>query len=170
MRRRLKRYKEQNGESFSEKPNLLVIDGGKGQLSSCYEILCEFGLQNDIQMISLAKRIEEVFVPNNSQSILLKPASAELKLLQRIRDEAHRFAITYHRYIRTKKQTKSILDDIPGIGPKKRDALLDAFGSSNEISKASVEMLETLPQINHNLAITIFEFFKKNPITNEPEE
>ncbi len=170
MRRRLKRYKEQNGESFSEKPNLLVIDGGKGQLSSCYEILCEFGLQNDIQMISLAKRIEEVFVPNNPQSILLKPASAELKLLQRIRDEAHRFAITYHRYIRTKKQTKSILDDIPGIGPKKRDALLDAFGSSNEISKASVEMLETLPQINHNLAITIFEFFKKNPITNEPEE
>lgn len=170
MRRRLKRFKEQNGESFSEKPNLLVIDGGKGQLSSCYEILCDFGLQNEIQMISLAKRIEEVFVPNNPQSILLKPASAELKLLQRIRDEAHRFAITYHRYIRTKKQTKSVLDDIPGIGPKKRDALLSAFGSSEDIANASVEVLETLPQINHNLAVTIYEYFKKNPISHDPEE
>ena len=170
MRRRLKRFKEQNGESFSEKPNLLVIDGGKGQLSSCYEILCEFGLQNDIQMISLAKRIEEVFVPNNPQSILLKPASAELKLLQRIRDEAHRFAITYHRYIRTKKQTKSVLDDIPGIGPKKRDALLSAFGSSDDIANASIEVLETLPQINHNLAVTIFEYFKKHPISHVPDE
>ncbi len=170
MRRRLKRYKEHNGESFSEKPNLLVIDGGKGQLSSCYEILCEFNLQNDIQMISLAKRIEEVFVPNNPQSILLKPASAELKLLQRIRDEAHRFAITYHRNIRTAKQTKSVLDEIPGVGPKKRDALLSAFGTSKEIANTSIDVLETLPQINHNLAVTIYEYFKNHPIDYSPEE
>ncbi len=170
MTRRLKRYKDKNGESFKEKPNLLVIDGGKGQLSSCYEILEKFGLQDEIQMISLAKRIEEVFVPHNSNPILLKPGSAELKLLQRIRDEAHRFAITYHRNIRTAKQTRSVLDEIPGVGPKKRDALLKAFGTSDNIASLDSDTLETLPEINHNLALTIVNYFKHHPIMHEPEE
>ncbi len=170
LTRRLKRYKEGNGESFKEKPNLIVIDGGKGQLSSCYGILESMGLQEEIQMISLAKRIEEVFHPNKSLPTLLKPGSAELKLLQRIRDEAHRFAITFHRYIRTKKMSKSSLDEIPGIGPKKRDALIKAFGTSEEISKLSIDMLESLPQISHSLATTIHEYFLSHPITHEPEE
>lgn len=170
LTRRLKRFKEQNGESFKEKPNLLVIDGGKGQLSSCFEILTKMNLQDDIQMISLAKRIEEVFHPNNSLPTLLKPGSAELKLLQRIRDEAHRFAITYHRDIRLKKQTKSVLDEIEGIGPKKRDALLKAFGTSENIAKLDIEMLTTLPEISPALAANIHKYFKTHPIDNSPEE
>ena len=170
LSRRLKRYKEQNGESFKEKPNLLVIDGGKGQLSSCYEILQRYGLEDEIEMISLAKRIEEVFHPNNSLPTLLKPGSAELKLLQRIRDEAHRFAITYHRNLRNSKMAKSCLDEISGVGPKKRDALIQAFGTSEEVSKLSIEELEILPEINHNLAVTIFNYFKSHPITYQPEE
>ncbi len=170
LTRRLTRYVNKNGESFSEKPNLIIIDGGKGQLSSCYEILESFNLQNEIQMISLAKRIEEVFIPNSHNPVILKFASCELKLLQRIRDEAHRFAITYHRNIRTKKQTRSPLDNIKGIGPKKRDALLKAFNSSSEIAKADISLLETVPGINASLAQTIKEYFKNNPLTNDIEE
>ena len=170
LSRRLQRYLDGNGESFKEKPNLIIIDGGKGQLSSTYEILCKFNLQNQIPMISLAKRIEEVFKPNNSIPTLLKPGSAELKLLQRIRDEAHRFAITYHRNIRTKKQTSSVLDNITGIGPKKRDALLKAFGTSENIAKADIDLLTTVPGINSALALQIQQYFKNNPIEYKPEE
>ena len=170
LSRRLKRYVDQNGESFKEKPDLLVIDGGKGQLSSCYDILTRYGLENEIAMIGLAKRLEEVFTPKNSNPIILKYASAELKLLQRIRDEAHRFAITYHRNIRLKKQTKSPLDEIDGIGPKKRDALLKAFGSSENVAKADIDVLETMPGINRALAIKIKRHFDSHPIDYLPEE
>ena len=170
LSRRLKRLKEQNGESFSEKPNLIIIDGGKGQVSTCYEILKEYGHENDIEIIGLAKRIEEVFFPNNPKPVILKAGSAELKLLQRIRDEAHRFAITYHRYIRTQKQIKTVLDDINGVGPKKRDALLKAFGTSEEVAKADIDMLQTVPGISPALASTIHQYFKDNPIEYKPEE
>ena len=170
LTRRLTRLISQNGTSFSEKPNLIIIDGGKGQLSSCFEILKSFNLENDIEMISLAKRIEEVFVPNSQVPIILKNASLELRLLQRIRDEAHRFAITYHRQLRSKKQTRSMLDNIKGVGPKKRDALLKAFGTSREIANADVELLQTVPGINPALAQTIYEFFKNNPIDEGIEE
>ena len=170
LTRRLTRFISQNGASFSEKPNLIIIDGGKGQLSSCFEILKSFNLENDIEMISLAKRIEEVFVPNSQVSIILKNASLELRLLQRIRDEAHRFAITYHRQLRTKKQTKSVLDNIKGIGPKKRDALLKAFGTSREIANADVELLQTVPGINPTLAQSIHLYFKNYPIDQGIEE
>ena len=121
-------------------------------------------------MISLAKRIEEVFFPNNPQPVLLKVASAELKLIQRIRDEAHRFAITYHRNIRTSKQTRTTLDEIPGVGPKKRDALLSAFGSSEEVAKADIDLLQTVPGINSTLAVQIHKYFEDNPIAYAPEE
>ena len=170
LTRRLNRLRSENGESFKEMPDLLIIDGGKGQLSSCYEILEQNGYDKQIPMISLAKRIEEVFLPNNSLPILLKPNSAELKLLQRIRDEAHRFAITYHRNIRTKKQTVSVLDNISGIGPKKRDALLKTFGNSEEVAKASQELLESVPGITPALALAIKNYFKNNPIQYSPEE
>jgi len=160
LTRRLTRLKEQNGESFKEKPDLLVIDGGKGQLSSCFEILSKFGLAKEIEMISLAERIEEVFVPKNTTPIILKYASAELKLLQRLRDEAHRFAITFHRQLRTKSQTKSVLENIDGLGEKKIDALLSAFGTSENISKASVEELCLVKGIHKALAIKIKNYFK----------
>ena len=168
--RRLNRLTEGKLESFKETPDLLVIDGGKGQLSSTFEILQESGYENKIPIISLAKRIEEVFLPNNNAPILLKPNSAELKLLQRIRDEAHRFAITYHRTIRTKKQTTSILDNIPGIGPKKRDALLKTFGTSEEIAKATPDLLQNVPGITATLANAIVNYFKNNPIEYISEE
>ena len=170
LTRRLARLKEGKNESFKETPDLLVIDGGKGQLSSSYEILKAQGFADEIPMISLAKRIEEVFTVGNTTPILLKPNSAELKLLQRIRDEAHRFAITFHRNIRTKKQTASVLDNISGIGPKKRDALLRVFGSSEEITKASRELLESVDGITPALASAIIKYFRENPLDYSPEE
>lgn len=159
LRRRLNRLKNLEGESFNEKPDLLIIDGGKGQLSSCQEILKESGL--DIEMISLAKRIEEVFLPGQSEPVLLKTGSAELKMLQRIRDEAHRFAITFHRNVRTTTQTDSELDNIKGLGVKKQAAILQAFGSVEEIKKAGVEELSVVPGIHEALAIEIKKYFSK---------
>lgn len=158
LTRRLIRLKNQDGESFSERPDLLIIDGGKGQLSACYEVLTEQECLG-IDMISLAKRIEEVFKPNISEPTLLKPGSAELKMLQRIRDEAHRFAITFHRQIRTKKQTYTTLDEIQGVGEKKRDALLNVFGTSDNIAKATIDELEIVPGIHKALAIKIYNHF-----------
>ena len=158
--RRLSRLKEGTSESFKYAPDLIIIDGGKGQLSSCQEVLKEFNME--LPMIALAKRIEEVFLPNHENPILLKPASAELKLLQRIRDEAHRFAITFHRQVRTKAQTHSELEDINGLGKKKIETLLNAFGSIEQIKKASVEELCILPGIHEALAHQIVEHFKEN--------
>ncbi len=157
LTRRLKRYCDQNGESFKEKPDLLVIDGGKGQLSSCYEILQSFGLENKIEIISLAKRIEEVFTTKSNVPVILKYASAELRLLQRIRDEAHRFAITFHRSLRTKSQTKSELEDVVGLGPKKIEALLTAFGTTENIKKATEEELCLVKGITPALAQEILK-------------
>jgi len=161
LTRRLTRLKNQDGESFSEKPDLLIIDGGKGQLSSCYEILQSSGLTG-IDMISLAKRIEEVFKPESNLPTLLKPASAELRLLQRIRDEAHRFAITFHREIRTKKQTHSALDEIKGLGDIKKQALLDAFENIDNIKNASIDELVIVKGIHMALAQTIYNHFHNN--------
>ena len=152
LERRLVRLKNGDGESFNEKPDLLVIDGGKGQLSSTFEILKKLGLEDKIEIISLAKKLEEVFVVGQSAPVILKYGSAELKLLQRIRDEAHRFAITFHRQTRTKEQTKTELDDIPGLGPKKIDNLLKAFGTVENVKKASVEELSLVKGIHLSLA------------------
>lgn len=152
LERRLVRLKNGDGESFNEKPDLLVIDGGKGQLSSTFEILKKLGFEDKIEIISLAKKLEEVFVVGQSAPVILKYGSAELKLLQRIRDEAHRFAITFHRQTRTKEQTKTELDDIPGLGPKKIDNLLKAFGTVENVKKASVEELSLVKGIHLSLA------------------
>lgn len=161
LSRRLQRLVDKNGESFKEKPNLLVIDGGKGQLSSCYEILKQFHLENEIEIISLAKKLEEVFVIGSSLPVILKGDSAELKLLQRIRDEAHRFAITFHRQVRTKAQTQTELENVEGLGPKKIANLLKAFGTTENVKKASVEELTLVDGIHESLAIKIKRFFEK---------
>lgn len=161
LTRRLTRLKDQNGESFSQKPDLLVIDGGKGQLSSCFEILKSFGLENEIEMIALAERIDEVFVVGSHFPIILKYGSAELKLLQRLRDEAHRFAITFHRTLRIKNQTHSELEDISGLGKVKIDALLSAFGTTQNIKNASIEELCLVKGIHKALAHTIKSYLNK---------
>lgn len=164
LTRRLKRYIDKNGESFKEKPDLLVIDGGKGQLSSCYEILRSFNLQDEIEMISLAKRIEEVFTVESHIPIILKYASAELKLLQRLRDEAHRFAITFHRSLRVKTQVGSELDNIRGLGKVKIEALLNAFGTTENVKNATIEELCQVKGIHEALAHTIKNFLNKKDI------
>ena len=158
-----RRFKELDGEdeSFSQKPDLMVIDGGKGQLSSTYEILKEFNLETDIDMISLAKQFEEVFIVGQSQPIMLERGSSELRVLQSIRDEAHRFAITFHRRLRTKNEIKSPLDDIKGLGKVKKKALFNQFSSVDEIKKASIEELALVKGIDMALAIKIKIFVEK---------
>jgi excinuclease ABC subunit C len=131
-------------ESFATLPNLVVIDGGPGQLSAGVRAL-EGWRDRGVTVISLAKRIEEVFVPGVRQPIVLPHDSPELQLLQRVRDEAHRFAITHHRTRRDRAMTTSILDDLPGIGPARKRTLLNYFGSPEAVVAATREQLEAVP-------------------------
>jgi excinuclease ABC subunit C len=132
-----------NDEAWSRMPDLVIIDGGKGQLHAAEEVFEELGIEG-VNLISLAKQEEEVFVPGHSESIKLPRSSEALHLLQRIRDEAHRFGITYHRSLRAKHGLASQLDAVPGIGPKRRRALLAKFGSLDKIREASVDELSTV--------------------------
>jgi excinuclease ABC subunit C len=147
--------KSKSDASFSFLPDLLIVDGGKGQLSRAVQVLESFGLMGKVPVVGLAKQEEEIFFPNNPQSILLPRHSQGLYLVQRIRDEAHRFAITAHRKRRSKLGMASALDSIPGIGPAKRKALLQEFGSLDKIRTASVSELAKAKGINIALAETI---------------
>lgn len=158
LKRRLLRLQNQDGESFKEKPDLLIIDGGKGQLSSCIEILKEFDF-DDIEIVGLAKKLEEVFLPNNPVSIKLDHSTAALKLLQRIRDEAHRFAITFHRQKRGKAMLVSDLDNIKGLGPAKKQALLKTFENIEKIKDANIDDLLSVKGIDTALAHNIYNKF-----------
>ena len=133
-------------------PDLLVVDGGMGQLNVALEVLDEFGLRDQIPAIGLAKQEEEVFLANRSAPVRLPRASEGLYLLQRVRDEAHRFAITYHRRVRGRQTIVSQLDGVPGIGPKRRSALLKHFGSIDAIRAASVEELAAAPSMTRKAA------------------
>lgn len=128
-------------------PDLLIVDGGKGQLSMAVEILREFDLEGEVPLAGLAKREEELFVPGKTRSIMLDRRSQGLFLVQRVRDEAHRFANTGHRKRRAKMGTASILDSIPGVGPKRRKLLLDRFESLDGIRSATVEEIASVPGI-----------------------
>jgi excinuclease ABC subunit C len=137
--------------SFAALPNLVVIDGGKGQLAAGLRALEGF-TQRGVAVVSLAKRIEEVFVPGRAESLVLGHDTPELQLLQRLRDEAHRFAITHHRQRRDSAMTASILDELPGVGPARKRALLKHFGSPDAVLEASREELESVPGIPGKLA------------------
>jgi excinuclease ABC subunit C len=139
---------------FSELPDLLLIDGGKGQLKVAVDVLKELNIEG-IDVIGLAKRQEEVFKPGESQSIQLPVDSESLLLLRRIRDEAHRFAISYHRRLRSKRSLSSVLDDIPGIGPKRKSALMKAFGSVDRLSHATTEDVSLGAGVSEALAARI---------------
>ncbi len=128
------------------------MDGGKGQLSRGVDVLQKFELTEKVPVVGLAKQEEEIFFPHKSDSLLLPRHSQALYLVQRIRDEAHRFAITAHRARRGKQGMASVLDSIPGIGPVKRRALLKHFGSVDGIRQASVVELTAVPGINQSLA------------------
>ena len=140
-------------------PDLIIIDGGKGQLNASIPLIRQVGV-TDVPVISLAKRIEEVFVEGQSESIILSHHSPELQLLQQIRDEAHRFAITFHRKLRGKRNLESILDHIEGIGPKRRKGLWARFLTMEAMRQASVEELAQADGMNMVAAQKVYNFFR----------
>ena len=138
-------------------PDLIVIDGGKGQLSSAVSVLKELGILDKVAIVGLAKRLEEVFFPGNSEAVLLPRTSSSLRLIQQLRDEAHRFAITYHRQLRSKRTFKTELTEIPGIGAKTAQKLLIDMGSVEAISKSTVAQLKV--HIGEKQAKAIHKYF-----------
>ncbi len=151
------RYCKRIKEDTEEIPDMILIDGGKGQLNAAAYVLKEFNIS--IPVISLAKRIDEVFAPGKKDSIIIPHGSSSLKLLQRIRDEAHRFAIEYHRKLRGKKVISSELDKISGVGEMRKLNLLAKFGSVSGVKNASFAEILTCPGIPKNIAATVFKFF-----------
>jgi excinuclease ABC subunit C len=142
-------------ESFAAVPNLVVVDGGKGQLSAALAAMQAYDLPR-VAVIALAKRAEDVFVPGRAEPIVLEPHSAGLQLLQRIRDEAHRFALGFHRQRRDSRSFASLLDELPGVGPVRRRALLRHFGSVDRVLAASPEELEGVPDLPAKTARSIY--------------
>jgi excinuclease ABC subunit C len=155
LRRRFRNAR--SGEEGNEEarrwtmPDLVIIDGGRGQVSAAKEVLEELGL-GDLPMCGLAKEREELVLPDRPDSVLLPVTSQALYLVQRLRDEAHRFAIAYHRSLRDRKTTKSAFDDLPGVGPKRRRELLKVFGSAKRVREAPVEQIAAVPGIGRALA------------------
>jgi len=145
-------------ERFGSRPDLLVVDGGKPQLTAAINQLNELGL--DIPVCGLAKSDEEVFVPWDDTPIVLPTGSASLYLIKQVRDESHRFAITFHRELRDKAMTVSILDEIPGVGPKRKKDIMRHFGSFKRLKVASVEDISQVKGVSVNLAETIYEELK----------
>ena len=159
LERRLKKLGTEEEERFA-KPQLIVIDGGKGQLSAVREIFDRLGV-GDIDLVALAKQEEEIFTLSSSESVRLKKSDYALRTLQRIRDEAHRFAITYFRNLHSKRNLSSVLDEIEGVGKQKRIALLEKFKSIDKIMQASEEDLCACEGIGRELALRIREYFQK---------
>jgi excinuclease ABC subunit C len=153
-------YDADRDPSFGALPNLVVIDGGKGQLAAGLEPLQGFR-ERGVAVVSLAKRIEEVFIPGNPAPIVLPHETPELQLLQRVRDEAHRFAITHHRIRRDKAMTESIFDELPGIGPARKRALLKHFGSPEAVLAANREQLENVPGFPQKVARDLYAHLNK---------
>lgn len=145
-------------ERFGSRPDLLVVDGGKPQLTAAINQLNELGL--DIPVCGLAKSDEEVFVPWDDTPIVLPTGSASLYLIKQVRDESHRFAITFHRELRDKAMTVSILDEIPGVGPKRKKDIMRHFGSFKRLKAASVKDISQVKGVSVNLAETIYEELK----------
>jgi excinuclease ABC subunit C len=165
LSRRVNRYLEQvdlsphdgkRDESFASLPSLVVVDGGKGQLAAALRVLGPF-VERGVTVASLAKREEEVFMPGRAAPIDLAADSEASKLLQRVRDEAHRFAIEHHRGRRDKAMTGSVLDELAGIGPARKRALLQHFGSPERLLAASREELEAVPGVPGKVARDIHE-------------
>ena len=167
LRRRFKRaVAKRKGEadvtekagSWAVLPDLLIVDGGKGQLNAALEVLDQLELKEAIPVVGLAKKHEEVFLPNRAEAVMLPRTSEALYLLQRIRDEAHRFAISYHRKLRQQNGRASILEEIPGVGAKRRRALLKHFGSIEAIAQAPVEDLMAVNGMNRKVAKQVKEY------------
>ena len=160
LQRRLAKIGTKEEERF-EKPDLIIIDGGKGQLSAVEEIFKRMNI-SDIELVSLAKREEEVYTLYSEDSVKISHRDYSLKMLQRIRDEAHRFAITYFRNLHSKNSLSSVLSEIDGIGKAKRIALLERFGTIDKIMSASVEELSQVNGISKKIAENIKKYFEEN--------
>lgn len=141
-------------------PDLIIIDGGKGQLNAALEVIRGVGF-TEATVVGLAKEFEHIFREGQSDPLILPRHSQALYLIQRIRDEAHRFAITYHRKLRSKRNMVSVLDHVPGIGPKRRKVLWDAFGSLAKIKEASVEEMAAVPGMTTPAAQAVYDFFRQ---------
>ena len=154
-------------KKFAYPPNLVVVDGGPLQADAAARALAELGI-DDVAVCGLAKRLEEVWLPGEEYPVILPRSSEGLYLLQRVRDEAHRFAIAYHRQKRGKAATTSVLDDVPGLGPARRTALLKHFGSVRKLSAASVQEIAAVPGIGPQLAATIAAVLARGDDPPEP--
>ncbi len=153
-----RRFKSLVGEEDYKKPDLVLIDGGKGQLNIAVEVLDELGLE-DIPLIGLAKEFEEVFVPQSNDPIIIPHNKESLHILQRVRDEAHRFGVTYHRKLRSNKITESELDEIQGIGNKRKLGLLKEFKTIENVKKATVDELASVDGMNKKVALNVYNHF-----------
>lgn len=158
---------EGKDESFSSRPDLVIVDGGKGQLHYAVDAMHGCGV-SDIPVCGLAKQNEWLFLPGRPEPVMLPEGSLPLHLVQRIRDEAHRFAITYHRKLRQQAQTRSILEGCPGIGPNRRTALLRQFSSVAAMKKADVEELAAVPGMNRTAAETLYQYLRALPGQEKP--
>ncbi len=146
---------------FAYRPNLLLVDGGKGQLHVAERVVRELGLDGEIELAALAKQFEEVYRPGSPGPVRLRRGSDALYLLQRVRDEAHRFAITFHRERRAKRMTRSILDDIPGLGPTRKARLVKELGGVNAVRAATLEQLQALSWLPDAVGLAIYEGVRK---------
>jgi excinuclease ABC subunit C len=161
LTRRFRRYLDEReegarvGKRFAYPPNLLLVDGGRGQLAVAVRVLEELGLE-DIAVAALAKRFEEVYRPGRDEPLRIPRDSPALYLLQQVRDEAHRFAITYHRRLRERKATRSVLDDVPGLGPTRRSRLLKEFGSVKRLRAVTEDELVALPWLPATVARAVY--------------
>ncbi len=142
---------------FSYPPQLLLVDGGKGQLGVAVRVLAELGLDEEIPVAALAKRFEEVFVPGQADPVRIPRQSEALYLLQRVRDESHRFAISYHRQLRGRRMTTSVLDGIPGLGPTRRARLVKELGGMAAVKRAPLDQLQALPWLPDAVAEAVHE-------------
>ena len=156
IRRRLKESQKANNPKFGKLPDLIIVDGGRGQVSSALAAMTETGIM--LPLAGLAKQFEHLFLPNEADPVILPRTSQALYLIQRIRDEAHRFANTFNAQLRGKDQTRSVLDEVPGIGPKRRKQLLLTFGSVTKMKQATQSELADAPGMNDGLAETLYDY------------
>ena len=172
LRRRFTRLlKEQaeglgKGRRFSYPPALVVVDGGRGQLGMASKVLAELHLQ--IPHVGLAKRLEEVYFPDHPEPLMIPRGSEALFVLQHLRDEAHRFAVTYHRQKREKRALASPLDGVPGVGPARKKALLKRFGSLARLQRAELEEIAATPSVGPDIARAVYERLHTVPAPDAP--
>ncbi|HEY9882688.1 MAG TPA: helix-hairpin-helix domain-containing protein, partial [Thermosynechococcaceae cyanobacterium] len=155
--------------AMADFPDLVMIDGGKGQLSAVVAVLRELNLLDDVKVVSLAKQREEIFLPGESFPLKTEAEQPGVQVLRRLRDEAHRFAVSFHRQQRSERMRRSRLDEIPGLGHHRQKQLLATFRSIDYVREATPTQIATVPGIGPRLAQQIYDYFHPTQATAEPE-